>query len=140
MKKVLLIFCLSIASTTVFGQTMLDYKVKNTSNVKDRTMMLDILRANLYQDYKQEFIFVVDVFNVTSNFAWFKGSVQRKDGRKVALDGDGYDCCHVEALFKKSADKWYIVESAAFSTDVWYDGIWNRVKAPKIIFGDDYHN
>ena len=138
MKKALFILCFGMFSFTSFGQSILDYKVKNASNTKDRTMMLDILRASLYQEYKQEFIFVVDVFNVSNNYAWFKGSVQRKDGRPVKVEEDA-DCCHVEALFKKNAGKWYIVESVAFSTDVWYDGIWTRVNAPKNIFGEDYH-
>lgn len=139
MKRILLLIAFAFSSNMAICQIMYDYKTKTKSNENDRTMMLDILRADLYQEYKQEFIFVVDVLNVSNGYAWFKGIVQRKDGRKV-ISGQDTDCCHVESLFKKSNGKWYIVESAAFGTDVWYDGIWNRTNAPKKIFGRDYHN
>jgi len=109
------------------------YKVKTPSNQVDRTKILDILRARLYEDYSQEFIFVVDKLNVSSGFAWFSGQVQRKDGRAVVVNQDD-DCCQVQALLKKSGSKWYIVEIGAFSTDVWWEGIWERTNAPRRLF------
>jgi hypothetical protein len=137
MKKIVITVCLGFVFNMGYSQMMYSYKEKTKTNSKDRTMMLDIFRANLYEDFKQEFVFVVDVFNVCNNYAWFRGSVQRKDGKKVKLDED-YDCCHVEALFKKSNGKWLIVESGAFSTDVWYDGLWDRMnKVPRKIFALD---
>jgi hypothetical protein len=60
--------------------------------------------------------------------------VQRKDGKEIELPDDSYDCCHVEALFKKNKEKWQILESGAFSTDVWWDGIWERTATPAAIF------
>jgi hypothetical protein len=121
------------------SQPIYDFKLKNAANSRDRTQMLDILRASLYQDYKQEFVFVVNHFKVGNNYAWLKADVQRKDGKKVQMpdDGDAWGCCHVEALFKKSGDKWLIAESLAFSTDVWWEGISRKYSnAPKAIFDE----
>ncbi len=140
MKKINLLVAFALISNFAISQTMFDFKTKNTDNVKDRTMMLDQLRKKLYKEHSQEFVFVVNVFNVSNGYAWLKASVKKKDGSEINLDPDiPYDCCHVEALFKKIGEKWSIVKSGAFSTDVWYDGIWNETTAPKLIFGDDYH-
>jgi hypothetical protein len=99
--------------------------------------MLDIYRAKLYNDYKQEFVFVVNHFKVGGNYAWLMADVQRKDGFRVRMpdDGVGWDCCHVEALFKNSRGKWLLVESGEFSTDVWWTNICRRYpQAPPLIF------
>lgn len=129
-----ILLSLSCTSAYLHAQSIYSYTVKTKSNEKDRTKILDILRAKLYEVHKQEFIFVVNKLNVSSNgYAWFEGTVQRKDGKQVITE-DYEDCCHVEAFLKKSEGKWYIVESSAFSTDVWYDGIWDRYSAPKAIF------
>ena len=134
MKNLSFTFLLSFLFFVTSAQSIKDYRIKNNNNSADRTMMLDILRAKMYETYKNEFVFVVNHLKVGNNYAWFKGEVQRKDGGSIRL-GDGEDCCHVEALLKKSNGKWYIVESAAFSTDLWYDGIENRYpKAPYGIF------
>ncbi len=133
-KRTLFVSLLLMMFSFSQAQRILDYKVKNNSNLADRTMMLDILRAKLYEGYRQEFVFVVNHFKVGNNYAWFMGDATRKDGKSIRL-GDGEDCCHVEALFKKIGSKWYIAESAAFSTDVWYDGIQGRnPNAPSAIF------
>lgn len=134
MKNLTIVFLILLATISASAQGIKNYQIKNSSNSADRTMMLDILRGKMYEEYKQEFIFVVNHFKVGNNYAWFKGDVQRKDGREIKLS-ELNDCCHVEALFKKSTGKWYIVESAAFSTDLWYDGIENRYpNAPSGIF------
>lgn len=115
------------------AQNISDYRVKTKSNEATRTKILDILRAKLYEEYKQEFIFVVNKLNVTSTYAWFEGDVQRKDGKQVKVYPDD-DCCHVEALLKQSGGKWYIVEMAAFATDVWWYGMWERYGLSKKLF------
>ena len=134
MKNLSFTFLISFLFFTSSAQTIKDYRVKNTYNSKDRTMMLDILRAKMFEEYKYEFVFVVNHLKVGNNYAWFKGEAQRKDGGLIRLI-DAEECCHVEALFKKSSGKWYIVESGAFSTDLWYEGIENRYpNAPSAIF------
>lgn len=127
---------LSILTIELNAQAIIDIKVKNPSNEKERTMMLDILRANLYQQYKQELIFEVKHFKMSAGFAWFMGNAARKDGKPVKT-GEYSDGTHVEALFTKKGDKWYLAESGAFSTDMWWSGIsWNYPKAPKGIFDE----
>ncbi len=134
MKRNFIILLLLFFQMQLFSQKVSDYKTKTNENSKERTEMLDLFRAELKADYKTDFIFVVDHFKVCGNFAWFKGTVQRKDGKEIQLPDDGFDCCHVEALFKKNKGIWQILESGAFSTDVWWDGIWERTAAPEIIF------
>ncbi|WP_425270112.1 hypothetical protein [Leptospira kemamanensis] len=131
---ILLVFLFSFG---LYSQTnVLDYKTKNKSNEVERTYLLDLLRANLTKEFKQEFVFVVEHFKLSGDFAWFRGTAKRKDGKEIELAEDlPYDCCHVEALYKRVNGKWQIAESAAFSTDVWWDGIQLRYpKAAKEIF------
>ncbi len=132
MKKLLLFYFLSL-SLCSFAQNIESLKNKTPKNAAERTLILDIIRASLYQDYKQEFIFVVNTLNVSSQFAWFQGTAVRKDGKEIRTN-DYDDCCHVEGLLKRNYDKWYIVELEAFSTDIWYDGIWDRYDVPMALF------
>jgi hypothetical protein len=134
MKSSIVILILLFSHMLVFSQKVFDFKIKTKENSQERTEMLDLFRAELKDSYKTDFIFVVDHFKVCGDFAWFKGLVQRKDGREIELLDDTYDCCHVEALYKKNKGKWLILESGAFSTDVWWDGIWERTTAPTVIF------
>lgn len=87
----------------VFGDsTVLDYKSKSKTNEKERTYLLDLLRANLSNEFKQEFVFVVEHFKISGDYAWFRGTAKRKDGKEITFSEEiPYDCCHVEALFKK---------------------------------------
>lgn len=143
MKKITISLMLLLVCQITYCQEIRDFKTKNESNSKDRTMMLDILRAKLYEDYKQEFIFVVNHFKVSQNYAWFEGTAQRKDGREIIFNSEeSHDCCLVTSLFKKSNGKWYIEESGAFGTDVWWLGISSRYPAPRAIFpkGEMYHS
>ena len=82
--------------------------------------MLDLLRTSVKNDIEQDVVFVVDHFLVSSTYSWMEGSVQRKDGKNPKMPADYYDCCHVEALFKKVGGKWILKENGAFSSDVWY--------------------
>ena len=133
-KRTLFVSLLLMMFSFSQAQRISDYKVKNNSNLADRTKMLDILRAKLYEGYRQEFVFVVNHFKVGNNYAWLMGDATRKDGKSIRLGSDE-DCCHVEALFKKIGSKWYIAESGAFSTDLWWDGIQDRnPNAPSAIF------
>jgi hypothetical protein len=98
--------------------------------------MLDLLRARIKQEFKQEVHFVVNHFKIGGDFAWFKGDAIRLDGKEFEFSQEGqYDCCHVEALFKKEKGKWTIAESGAFNTDVWWAELEKKYpKANKKIF------
>ena len=64
--------------------------------------MLHILRSDLYKEFKQLFTFKVYHFKVSNNYAWFEADAKRKDGNEIVFPDEFYDCCHVEALFKKN--------------------------------------
>jgi len=131
---IILLFLINLCHSGI-SQSIQEYKTKTSSNSRDRSMMLDILRANLYQEFEQELVFVVNHFKKGNNYAWFMGSAKRKDGQEIMFPDDWHDCCHVEALFHKSNGKWYLAKSNAFSTDVWWDGIWEDYEdAPRAIF------
>jgi hypothetical protein len=119
----LLIF---LTSQTLFGQTLRNFKTKNSENTTERTYMLDLLRAEVRASINQEVVFVVNHFMVSGNYAWMEGDVQRKDGTRPRMPHDAMDCCHVEALYKKVNGKWVLKEHGAFSTDVWYSCLYNR--------------
>ena len=131
MKNILFTLALLVFFSS-FGQSIESLKKKTPRNSEERTLILDMIRASLYQEHKQEFIFVVNTLNTTSKYAWFQGTAVRKDGREV-ITNDG-DCCHVEGLLKRNYGKWYIVELSAFSTDVWYSGIWEKYNIPRDLF------
>ncbi len=127
MKKLVLLALFGLISLVSFGQNIKDYQKKTTENSKERTLLLDILRASVYEEVKTELVFVVNHFKTDGKYAWFKGEAQRKDGKQLELEPD-QDCCHVECLFVKKQGKWYIAASGAFSTDVWYADIQERFK------------
>lgn len=130
-----LVCLLLLAGTWVNAQTVRDFKTKNSTNTAERTIMLDLLRNKIEAEYSLECKFVVNHFKVSGNFAWFMGDAQRKDGKEITFEEEGAnDCCHVECLFKKVNDQWTLLEYAAFATDVWYEGIGERVQAPAVIF------
>jgi endoglucanase Acf2 len=103
-----------------YGQALRDFKKKTETNAKERTFMLDLLRTDIKNNLEQDVIFVVNHFKVYGNYAWMEGTVQRKDGKELKFPDEAYDCCHVEALFKKVNGSWILKENGAFSTDVWY--------------------
>jgi len=142
MKLKYLILFLLLFTVKAYSQNaaVLDYKTKTAANTKERTEMLDALRAYLYKDLKMTLEFVVDNLKVAGSYAWFQGTAQRKDRKQISIPdrGDIFDCCHVEALFQKKSGKWVVAEGAAFSTDVWYEAIAKRYPAaPKGIWPKD---
>jgi len=137
MKPKYLVFLLLLFTLQAYAQTpaIQDYKVKTAANARERTEMLDALRAQLYKEFKMTLEFYVDHFKVGNDYAWFQGSADRKDGKDIKFEEDAYDCCHVEALFQKKNGKWTVAAGAAFSTDVWYEAIAKKYPdAPKEIF------
>lgn len=134
--------CMFTATSQII--TYADYKTKNPGNEKERTFMLDLLRSAMKKEYKQDFVFVVNTFSVSSNgYAWLMASAERKDGQSIEFSKDiedFVDCCHVECLFQKKGTQWAIVEQGSFSTDVWFDGIWERTKAPRQLFKAVFSN
>jgi hypothetical protein len=117
---IFLLFTTLFSIQLSFSQTLRDFKKKTEENTKERTAMLDLLRTDIKNDLEQDVIFVVNHFKVYGNYAWMEGTVQRKDGKELKFPDEAYDCCHVEALFKKINGSWVLKANGAFSTDVWY--------------------
>ncbi len=118
-----------------YGQNLRDFQKKNEANTKERTAMLDLLRDDIKNDLEQDVVFVVNHFKVYGNYAWMEGSVQRKDGKAIRFPNPAYDCCHVEALFKKVNGSWVMKTHGAFSTHVWYTCILSSYpEASRLIF------
>ena len=131
-----LIAVLLITSMLAKAQQIVDFKVKNEGNAKDRNYMLDLMREEIYRIEPIEIKFVVDHFNVSNNYAWFEGVAQQKDGKSLDFGPDfPGDCCRVLSLFQKNNGVWTLAEFLPFCTDVCHWGIANRFpSAPKGIF------
>jgi hypothetical protein len=134
--KQLLIGIFLIVSVLTKAQQILDFKIKSEANAKDRTFMLDLMREEIYRIEPIEIKFVVEHFKSASNYAWFEGTAQLKDGKPLDFGPDfPGDCCRVLTLFQKINGIWTIAEFMPFCTDVCHMGIANRFpKAPKGIF------
>jgi hypothetical protein len=117
---IFLLFTTLLSIQLSFSQTLRDFKKKTEENTKERTEMLDLLRTDIKNDLEQDVVFVVNHFKVYGTYAWMEGTVQRKDGKELKFPDEAYDCCHVEALFKKVNGAWVLKANGAFSTDVWY--------------------
>lgn len=119
MKISFAIFALLVAQL-LQGQTLRNFKTKNETNITERTYMLDLIRAEVRATINQEVVFVVNHFMVSGNYAWFEGEAQLKNGAKPKIPTDMMECCHVEALYKRSNGKWVLKDYGTFRTDVWY--------------------
>jgi len=141
MKRIVcIVFSMVIACMSMQAQIQ-DFKTKNSSNQAQRTQMLDLLRGEIRKSVRQEVVFVVDHFKVSGEYAWFEGTVQRKDGGQITFPDEDYDCCKATCLFVKRGSNWSIAEYGAFGTDVWWAGIGNRFpRAPRTIFRTDGTN
>jgi hypothetical protein len=80
---------------------ILEYKVKTAANAKERTEMLDALRAQLYKDFKMALEFYVDDFKVGNNYAWFRGRLTGKTARKLNLTRTPTTAATWKPYFKK---------------------------------------
>lgn len=98
----------------------LEDRVKTDSNKKEVIELLDILRADLYTDFKQDFVFVVKEASFKKNYSWVIGEAQRKDGENIRMIDNNSTCCRVEALYKKNQGVWHLIEAQAFSKHPWY--------------------
>jgi len=101
MKRIVcIVFSMVIACMSMQAQVQ-DFKTKNSSNQAQRTQMLDLLRGEIKKSVRQEVVFVVDHFKVSGEYAWFEGTVQRKDGGQITFPDEDYECCKATCLFVK---------------------------------------
>tara|TARA_R110000850_G_scaffold156101_1_gene280348 strand:- start:514 stop:951 length:438 start_codon:yes stop_codon:yes gene_type:complete len=107
----------------------------------ERTAILDAVRFPLQAAVNQNVIFVVEHMKVEGNWAFLKATPQTKaggpisyKGTKFAVDAEEADELTV-ALLQKRGGKWVAVSHAYFTTDVWWEGLWNEFPGcPRSIF------
>ncbi|WP_415325653.1 hypothetical protein [Chryseobacterium sp. MMS23-Vi53] len=132
MKKIFIILILAFSYDQFYSQNVYDYRVKTTSNAKDRAKILDLVRIELQKNYDQKFVFVVNKLNVSAGFAWFEGFVHKKDGGNILLE-PGEDN-HINALLKLKGSQWKIIKMETFIKEVDWDDFFYKTQAPKKIF------
>jgi hypothetical protein len=101
------------------AQPISEFKIKNESNSRERTKMLDLLRNEVRNAYDIEVVFDVNHFKVSGNYGYIESTAKRKDNKELVLSEDGGDCCQVGALFYKNNGIWEVAQSGIFPTDVW---------------------
>src|SRR5262249_10768196 len=136
--------CDDTAERAQTGQNQL-----STVSVEERAAIMDTLRARVKPDLaNQDVVFNVNVshgsFRGAQNFCWLMGRVELRAAGEPGLQGTIYeapakeglfDGFRIEALLKKNGGAWEVVDHAIGSTDVWYDGIEDRVPGvPRSIF------
>jgi hypothetical protein len=139
--------CSSLACDDTAEKAQSGQEQLSTVSVEERAAIMDGLRARVKPDLaNQDVVFDVShgSFRVAQNFCWLMGRVELRAGGDPSLQGtiyDGpakeglFDGFRIEALLKKNGTVWEVVDHAIGSTDVWYDGIEDRVPGvPRSIF------
>ena len=110
---------------------------------KDRTSILNALRAPVQKALKQKVEFKVDLLRVQANWAFVKGIPQAPGGGKVdyrkteyqQMIKDGIFDNWICALLQKKNGKWTVKRYVIGATDVVYEPWPGEFGAPKAIFG-----
>jgi hypothetical protein len=137
MKKIITMLALLFCIQASYGQLITSLKIKTTANTNTRNALLDEIKRGAKKYTKEELLLTVSVLNTYKNYAWAMVIAERKDGLPLTIADNNngpYDCCHIEVLFKKQGNKWAVVESGYFATDIWWGNIWERTKLPKDLF------
>lgn len=113
-----------------------------TKGSKERTAILDALRAPVEKELKQKIQFSINDFKVQDNWVFLSGEPQNPAGGRPnyqgteyqeAIDSDMFDY-NFFALLRKTGGKWKVVTYAIGCTDVCYLQWQKDFKAPKAIF------
>ena len=95
-------------------------------SASERREVLDALRRPIEAKLGQKVEFVVQVFRVEGSWAFIIADPQRKGGKPI--DGwkvfgehfDNMDGLRTEAVLRKKAGRWTVVDYGIGATDVWY--------------------
>ncbi|MDF1740926.1 MAG: hypothetical protein P1U86_17320 [Verrucomicrobiales bacterium] len=135
--QLLAVCCLFLASET----TLRAQATTPRPGTAERTAILDPVRAPLQRAIGQKVIFVVDHMKVDRDWAFVRATPRTKDGGPINYDGTEFEDDANEAdeitvaLLKKKSGKWTLVEHAYFTTDVWWESLWEyHENCPKSIF------
>ena len=100
----------------------------------ERRAILDALRPRVVRDLGAPIEFVVNTLRVSGDHAFAGLAPQRPGGRRIEPRKtrigremlrefgtlDMFDCCHTEALLKRTRGVWRIEQIGIGATDVWY--------------------
>lgn len=107
----------------------------------ERTAILDPVRHILEGQINQRVVFVVDHLKVDGSWAFFKGTPQTPDGNSIdyrgtLLEQDSEEADEITvALLGKIDGRWTVIKHGFFTTDVWWQRLWERVPGcPSSIF------
>ena len=97
----------------------------------ERRAILDAVRPIAERDLGVPVEFVVAEFNVSGDWAFVALNSQRPGGRPidpnstpfVQREGEEaiemFDCCHVEAILRRSQGSWQVIQAGVGATDLW---------------------
>ncbi|MEC5126007.1 hypothetical protein VSU19_04560 [Verrucomicrobiales bacterium BCK34] len=133
----LAVFCLLLASeTSLYAQA-----TTPKAGTAERTAILDPVREPLQKAIGQKVIFVVDHMKMDGDWAFVIATPKTKNGGPISYVGTGFEDDANEAdeltvaLLRKKNGKWTLVEHAYFTTDVWWENLWeNYENCPRSIF------
>lgn len=107
---------------------------------KERTALLNAVRDPLEDHVFQRVIFRVQHLKVKGDWAFLLATARTLEDKPLdykgtALEAESIDTDEaVVALLRKKRDRWYVVTSGYFTTDVWWLDLDKRYRAPKEIF------
>ena len=143
--KIFTFFLFLLVVTQGFAQDKI-IDISKDRQSADRAFILNILRAKVKPQIKQDVSFVVRSLQLKNNYAFLKGNVKYANGKEIdfrktvfkeEFEQGMFDGNSIYALCKKVNGKWkYLVHSIG-PTDVVYTCWASIYKAPKELF--DYN-
>ncbi len=100
----------------------------------ERRQIMDAIRPHIERDTGAPVEFVVRSLRLSGDHGFAALEAQRPGGRRIdivrtplgqahmrgGLDYPMIDCCHAEALLRRTGGRWRVIEAKFGSTDVWY--------------------
>ncbi len=120
-----------LANYTAQAQTSAAVYTPQRGN-PERKAILDAVRPIAERDLGVPVEFVVTEFNVSEDWAFVALNSQRPGGRPIDpnstpfLQREGqeaiemFDCCHVEAILRRSQGSWQVIQAGVGATDLWF--------------------
>ncbi|MEO0413339.1 MAG: hypothetical protein AAF226_00145 [Verrucomicrobiota bacterium] len=105
-----------------------------------RKEILNAIRDPFEDHIHQEVVFVVQHLKVQDDWAFLMAEARTKEGAKIDYSGTSLEFGTTEfdegviAVLRFKRDRWYVVQSSFFASDVWWAGAHEELKAPKAIF------
>ena len=107
---------------------------------QERKDILDAVRDPLEDVLQREIIFRVTHLKVKDGWAFLRATPRTKDDKPIDYKGTRFENEaswmdeSLVAVLRYKRKRWYVVTKAVFTTDVWWAGIHEELKAPPEIF------